>query len=133
MPSRKHRWEEEHYRFEAIFASSVDAILAVDPMRHIVLASPSVSRIFGYDPDELVGRSISILYARTEDFIEQGRLRLRDQGLSCCLGGIMGPDPRSMGAKNLVCPYHRGSLGPCPVGGDGKDPPGFFMDQGGAE
>ena len=75
MPSRKHRWEEEHYRFEAIFASSVDAILAVDPMRHIVLASPSVSRIFGYDPDELVGRSISILYARTEDFIEQGRLR----------------------------------------------------------
>jgi diguanylate cyclase (GGDEF)-like protein/PAS domain S-box-containing protein len=75
MPSRKHRWEEEHYRFEAIFASSVDAILAVDPMRHVVLASPSVSRIFGYDPDELVGRSISILYARTEDFIEQGRLR----------------------------------------------------------
>ena len=75
MSARKHRWEEEHYRFEAIFASSVDAILAVDPMRHIVLASPSVSRIFGYDPDELVGRSISILYARTEDFVEQGRLR----------------------------------------------------------
>ena len=75
MAPRKHRWEEEHYRFEAIFASSVDAILAVDPMRHIVLASPSVSRIFGYDPSELVGRSISVLYARTDDFIEQGRLR----------------------------------------------------------
>ncbi len=75
MAARRHRWEEEHYRFEAIFESSVDAILAVDPMRHIVLASPSVSRIFGYDPEELTGRSISILYARTEDFIEQGRLR----------------------------------------------------------
>jgi len=75
MAPRKHRWEEEHYRFEAIFESSVDAILAVDPMRHIVLASPSVSRIFGYDPSELVGRSISVLYARTDDFVEQGRLR----------------------------------------------------------
>ncbi|MGC8501330.1 MAG: PAS domain-containing protein [Leptospirillia bacterium] len=58
-----------------MFATSVDAILAVDPMRYIVLASPFVSRIFGCDPDELVGRSISILYARTKDFIEQGRLR----------------------------------------------------------
>ncbi len=47
-------------------------------------------------------------------------------GALVALGSSMGPDPRSMGAQNLVCPSHRGSLGPCPVGGDGKDPPGFF-------
>ncbi len=75
MPGRKTRWEEEHYRFQAIFESSVDAILAVDPRRRIVLASPSVRRIFGYDPSELIGQSIAVLYARHEDFIEQGRLR----------------------------------------------------------
>ena len=61
----------------------------------------------------------------------EGRLLLRNQGLSCVSGAFMGPDPRSMGVQNLLCPYHRGRLGPCSVEGDGKDPPGFFMDQGG--
>ncbi len=75
MTGRKNRWEEEHFRFQAIFESSVDAILAVDPQRHIVLASPSVQRIFGYDPSELIGQSIAVLYHRHEDFVEQGRLR----------------------------------------------------------
>lgn len=62
-----------------------------------------------------------------------GRLLLRVKGSLVVSGSFMGPDPRSMGAQNLVWPSHRGSLDPCLVEGDGKDPPGFFMDQGGAE
>ena len=51
-------------------------------------------------------------------------------------GSFMGPDPRSMGAQNLVCPYHRGSLRPCPGvqwGETEKIPRIFLCTQGGAE
>ena len=75
MTGHKNQWEEEHFRFQAIFESSVDAILAVDTSRHIVLANPSVHRLFGYAPDELVGNSIALLYHRQQDFDEQGKLR----------------------------------------------------------
>jgi PAS domain S-box-containing protein len=62
-------------RFAAIFNSITDAIIFADTKRHIALANPAVTRIFGYQPEELLGRTAEIIYADKEDFREQGRLR----------------------------------------------------------
>ena len=40
----------------------------------------------------------------------EGRLLLRNQGLSCVSWAFMGPDSRSMGGQNLACLSRRGSL-----------------------
>ncbi|MHB9075070.1 MAG: hybrid sensor histidine kinase/response regulator [Desulfobaccales bacterium] len=54
--------------FEAIFNSISDAIIFADPERRIVLANPAVKTVFGYDPEELIGKSSEVLYADRADF-----------------------------------------------------------------
>jgi PAS domain S-box-containing protein len=42
-------------RFKAIFENSFDAVVLIDPASIIKYATPSVKRVLGYDPDELIG------------------------------------------------------------------------------
>ncbi len=55
---RLHR-VEARYRILAEAAS--DAIITIDPASTITFANPAVEQIFGYAPDELVGRSLTLL------------------------------------------------------------------------
>lgn len=48
--------ESEEY-FKAIIQNSSDIILIVDKLGTITFASPSVERVLGYRPDELIGKS----------------------------------------------------------------------------
>jgi PAS domain S-box-containing protein len=48
-------------RFEALAESAPDAILAIDEESTILSANAAVERIFGYPPDELVGRRLTTL------------------------------------------------------------------------
>jgi two-component system sensor kinase FixL len=48
-------------QYRAIFDSAVEAVTVIDSAGIIQSANPSVERIFGYAPDELIGRSIGIL------------------------------------------------------------------------
>lgn len=48
-------------RFEALAESAPDAILTIDEESTILSANPAVERIFGYMPDELVGRRLTAL------------------------------------------------------------------------
>lgn len=46
---------------EAILNSAVDAIITIDRQGIILSANPATSTMFGYDPQELLGRNVSIL------------------------------------------------------------------------
>jgi two-component system cell cycle sensor histidine kinase/response regulator CckA len=54
--------------FEAIFNAIADAIIFADSEQRIVLANPVVKTMFGYEPEELMGRSSEVVYANQADF-----------------------------------------------------------------
>lgn len=47
--------------FESLLSVSPDAVIVVGPGGRIELASPAVTKLFGYDPHELTGETIEIL------------------------------------------------------------------------
>jgi PAS domain S-box-containing protein len=64
-------------RFEAIFNSISDSVIFADPQRRVVMANPATAAVFGYGPEELLGRPTDFLYADRADYEEQGRVRYR--------------------------------------------------------
>ena len=50
-----------------IIESSLDMIIAVDNDRNIIEFNQAAQKVFGYTPEEVVGKHISILYADTEN------------------------------------------------------------------
>lgn len=55
------RRRETVARLEAILASTLDPIITIDAYGVIQSASNSIERVFGYAPEELVGRNVSVL------------------------------------------------------------------------
>jgi PAS domain S-box-containing protein len=47
--------------FEALAESAPDAILTIDEKSNILFANSATKRIFGYEPEEIIGRPLSIL------------------------------------------------------------------------
>lgn len=74
-------------RLEAIFASTLDPIVTIDTHGIIQSASDSVERVFGWRPDELIGRNITVLmpepYRSSHD---QHLSRYRETGVTSILG-----------------------------------------------
>ncbi len=62
--------------FEAIIRDAPQGILIGDESRNIFVINPAATRIFGYVPGELVGKSSRILYATDEDYERVASLRL---------------------------------------------------------
>ncbi|MCA1371177.1 PAS domain S-box protein [Bradyrhizobium sp. BRP14] len=60
-PSRSRAQSRESGRIKAILETAVDAIVTIDKRGIVESANPAVERLFGYAPEELVGRNISIL------------------------------------------------------------------------
>jgi len=60
------RWRVANKRereLENIISSiSPDALLVADPERRIVMCNPSVKQMFGFEPEELLGRTTDLLY-----------------------------------------------------------------------
>jgi PAS domain S-box-containing protein len=77
----------------AIFSTSPDAIIVVDRNGTIVLANPSVTGLFGYYPEELVGASIETLLPIDRRSVHQEHLTRF----------FAEPHPRQMGVgRNLA-------------------------------
>ena len=68
-----------NYPFEKASASLLmaqpDALVYADTDRIIQKINPSFTRIFGYTPEEITGKSTEIIYSDSRLFHEQGRLR----------------------------------------------------------
>ena len=60
MPSPR-SFDQLDSRFEALASSAPDAILTIDEGSVILSANPATERIFGYAPEEIVGRPLTTL------------------------------------------------------------------------
>ena len=71
----------EQALFQAIFNHLADAVLVLDGANTIMLCSPAVTRVFGYAPEELIGKPMSALYANAEEYqrVRTLKARLREQ------------------------------------------------------
>ncbi len=58
-------------RLHAILTTEIDAIIVIDETGAIESANPALARVFGYDPEEVVGKNVSVLmpppYAEEHD------------------------------------------------------------------
>lgn len=61
--------------FEAVINSIPDAVIFVDTHRDIVLTNPAVRTIFGYDFNDLHGKTTEMLYADKAQYEKQGERR----------------------------------------------------------
>jgi PAS domain S-box-containing protein len=62
--------------FLAIINDAPQAIIIADRSRNIFLVNPAVTRILGYEPDELIGKNSRVVYASDVDYDQVARLRL---------------------------------------------------------
>jgi PAS domain S-box-containing protein len=71
----------EQALFQAIFNHLADAVLVLDGANTIMLCSPAVTRVFGYAPEELIGKPMSALYANAEEYqrVRTLKAHLREQ------------------------------------------------------
>ena len=53
------RYSEEQYR--TVVEAASDAVISMDENGGILLANPATTRIFGYEPAELIGKSLTVL------------------------------------------------------------------------
>ena len=74
-----HRAEEakadSEARFRRVWDSSVEGLVVVDPQGAMILVNPSLERMFGYAPGELVGQSVDVL---VPDALQARHLRHRE-------------------------------------------------------
>jgi PAS domain S-box-containing protein len=70
-----------------VFSASPDAVVVIDTHHQIVLASPAVTTLFGYEIEELLGQSIDLLVPDNRKELHAGHLRRFFEA----------PHPREMG------------------------------------
>jgi two-component system, cell cycle sensor histidine kinase and response regulator CckA len=68
---------DQQVELDQIFEALPDAVAYSDPQRRIQRVNSSFTRMLGYNPEDVIGKSAEILYANPAEFIEQGRLRFR--------------------------------------------------------
>jgi len=61
--------------FEAALNSVPDGLVLCNTDRVVVRSNPAMTRIFGFDPDDLLGQKTSLFYASLEEFERQGKER----------------------------------------------------------
>jgi PAS domain S-box-containing protein len=79
------RAEDELRRSEArhrvVVETASDAVVSIDESGAIILANPATKRIFGYDPEELIGKPLTVLMpGAMRKFHEAGFKRYLDTG-----------------------------------------------------
>jgi PAS domain S-box-containing protein len=87
------RAEDELRRSEArhrvVVETASDAVVSIDESGAIILANPATNRLFGYSPDELIGKPLTVLMpgamrnlheAGLKRYLETGTKRLNWQG-----------------------------------------------------
>src|SRR5439155_5861134 len=57
----KRALQESELRYRLLWETSPDAVILMDPMGTIHFANPAVKDVFGYSPEELMGRNLSML------------------------------------------------------------------------
>ena len=66
---------QQNAEYHAIFNSITDATLFVDSNRNIVRINPAFKTIFGYDLEDIEGRTTQFLYVDDDDYFQTGKTR----------------------------------------------------------
>jgi PAS domain S-box-containing protein len=61
--------------FQAIVNDAPQAIFIADQSHKVFLVNPAVTRIFGYAPEELIGKDAHIIFASKGDYARMSRIR----------------------------------------------------------
>ena len=61
-------------KFEAIFNHAPDVLAAVDLQHRIVMCNLAIKRIFEYEPSELLGKNLALLYANKTEHQHHSKL-----------------------------------------------------------
>ena len=61
--------------FEAALNSVPDGLVLCNTDREIVRCNPAMTRVFGFQPEDLLGQKTAIFYASLEEYERQGQLR----------------------------------------------------------
>lgn len=67
----------------ALFRDMPQATVLADTDRRIVMVNPAFTRIFGFEPDEVVGEKTRVLYAAPADYTTQGKKRFNPSAGEC--------------------------------------------------
>lgn len=62
----------QHEELSQIFQTFPDALIYADVERRIMRVNPAFVKIFGHEPEGVIGQETSVIYAWREDFVEQG-------------------------------------------------------------
>ena len=71
---------EEQARLRAVLDAAADGIVAIDESGSIETANPAAARMFGYRPDELAGRNLSVLLPEAGGDLSGGARRTIGRG-----------------------------------------------------
>ncbi|MFH1145034.1 MAG: PAS domain S-box protein [Candidatus Eisenbacteria bacterium] len=65
----------KHAEMEGIFRALPDAIILASAERRITAVNPAFTRLFGYQAEEVLGKSTRIIYTDDSEFTRQGQAR----------------------------------------------------------
>jgi diguanylate cyclase (GGDEF)-like protein/PAS domain S-box-containing protein len=70
-----HRWkraEKKQQEMEDIISSiSPDTLIVVDREKNIIMCNPSIQKMFGYEPDEVIDKKTDLLYSHEQSETEE--------------------------------------------------------------
>jgi len=72
----KNTQEQDQHNLQAVLSSIMDSIphaVIVLKERHIIFANPAVEAVFGWKPEELIGKTTRVLYRSDEEYEEIAR------------------------------------------------------------
>jgi diguanylate cyclase (GGDEF)-like protein/PAS domain S-box-containing protein len=72
---------ESAFEHQFILQAIGDAIFAVNLDRRILWVNPAFANLFQYSPEETIGKKTAFLYASSDDYEEQGRVRYNRDSL----------------------------------------------------
>ena len=70
---------DRHRELEQVFEAMPEALIYADTQRRILRVNTAFVKMFGYAPEEVIGKTTEVIYARHEDFLEQGRVRFNPE------------------------------------------------------
>ncbi len=87
IPTGEQQYQIDSALLDAVLNTAVDAIVMIDSQGRIIHANKSVERMFGFDPDWLVGQNVSILMPEPDRSRHDGYLeKYRETGKRRIIG-----------------------------------------------
>ncbi|RME41277.1 MAG: PAS domain S-box protein, partial [Caldilineae bacterium] len=96
-PSIKHLPQTEDPYYAAVLDIAPEAIISINEKQEIISFNKSATRIFGYQPDEVLGRPLDILLP--ERFVASHRQHVRDFEASAVNARLMGERQEIVGRR----------------------------------